>query len=128
MMIGNSHDGVTPVVNENGTEILVVDPASLSEFIERVTADAEPCPVKHPEHGSACICYAHATGEHRDEHGCTWPNLGLCTRDASHGTAEVPWSRERLCWNCADAELDRLAKATELEPVQIGGFGLGVTR
>src|SRR5579859_7850302 len=54
----------------------------------------------------------------------TYTDLGTCTRGCPV-PAEVPWSGERLCWPCADAELDLLAKAAELEPVQIGGFGLG---
>lgn len=51
--------------------------------------------------------------------------FGLCTRDPAHGPAEVPWSGERLCWGCADADLDRLAVQLQNEPVQVGGFGLG---
>lgn len=47
--------------------------------------------------------------------------LGLCTRDPGHGEASVPWSGERLCWDCADTALDLLAKACETElPVTIG--------
>lgn len=38
--------GVTPVVNDNGTEILVVDPAHLGEFIEQVTKAARPVMTK----------------------------------------------------------------------------------
>lgn len=37
--------------------------------------------------------------------------LGLCTRNPSHGPAEVPWSGQRLCWDCADHDLDLLAVA-----------------
>lgn len=95
------------------------------------------CQSVQPDHGSPCICLEHAEGDHRDEHGCTWPNTraaeltdaearyGLCTRDPSHGPAEVPWAGQRLCWDCADADLDRLAEALKDEPVQVGGFGLG---
>lgn len=32
----------------------------------------------------------------------------------------VPWSGERLCWNCADAQLDLLAKAVSDLPVTVG--------
>ena len=41
--------------------------------------------------------------------------LGPCTRDPEHGQAEVPWSGERLCWDCADHELDLMAKALQAE-------------
>jgi hypothetical protein len=37
--------------------------------------------------------------------------LGPCTRDPEHGPAEVPYSGEKLCWDCADRDLDLLAKA-----------------
>jgi len=93
-------------------------------------AEAEvPCPERHPGHGSACICVYHTEGDHRDEHGCTWPNtatlpsLGPCTRNPEHGPAEVPWAGDRLCWDCADHELDLLALALQSEdgwPVQVG--------
>jgi hypothetical protein len=36
--------------------------------------------------------------------------LGTCTRGCP-APAEVPWSRERLCWDCVDRELDLLALA-----------------
>jgi len=72
----STDNGVTSVVNENGTEILVVDPAHLGEFIAEITKRN-------------------------------------CTRDAGHGEAEVPWSGERLCWDCADHELDLMAKAVQ---------------
>jgi hypothetical protein len=91
--------------------------------------DQIPCPERHPQDGASCICYAHAEGDHRDCHGRTWPNeaaltdLGPCTRNPEHGPAEVPWSGDRLCWDCADHELDLLAKALQSEggwPVQVG--------
>jgi hypothetical protein len=45
--------------------------------------------------------------------------LGTCTRDHAHGPAEVPWAGERLCWNCADQDLDLLAKAVLEDPDQL---------
>jgi hypothetical protein len=50
------------------------------------------------------------------------PDYGPCTRGCGQ-PAEVPWSGERLCWNCTDHDLDLLALALQSEdgwPVQVG--------
>lgn len=50
--------------------------------------------------------------------------LKPCT-GCEQGTTElVPWSGERLCWDCTDLQLDLMAKALQDMPVQVGGFGL----
>jgi hypothetical protein len=52
----------------------------------------------------------------RDEYeSARLTDLGPCTRDPEHAPAEVPWSGERLCWDCADHELDLLALALQAE-------------
>jgi hypothetical protein len=49
----------------------------------------------------------------------------LCTQ-CERDVAEVPWSGERLCWDCADIQLDLMARALlEAAPVQVGGTGWG---
>jgi hypothetical protein len=53
-------------------------------------------------------------------------DLGLCTYDPEHGPAEVPWLDDRLCWDCADHQLDLMARAVALIfPVQVGSAGRG---
>lgn len=50
--------------------------------------------------------------------------LVACTGCEKLTAERIPWSGERLCWDCTDLQLDLLAKALEDEPVQVGGFGL----
>jgi hypothetical protein len=89
------------------------------------------CTAEHPNYPGLTCNLVHEPGTSHYALGCTWggpvTTLGACTRNPGHGPAEVPWSGERLCWDCADAELDLMAKALEDEPTQVGGFGLGHT-
>jgi hypothetical protein len=52
---------------------------------------------------------------------------GSCTGCGGEADELIPWSGQRLCWNCTDAQLDLIAKAVledEDTPVQVGGYGL----
>lgn len=55
--------------------------------------------------------------------GCDEP-LKPCTGCEQLSCELVPWSGERLCWDCTDLQLDLMAKALQDMPVQVGGFGL----
>ena len=46
---------------------------------------------------------------------------GTCTWPTCSGTGPlVPWSGERLCWDCTDRQLNMLARQCQLMPVTIG--------
>lgn len=49
--------------------------------------DQTPCPSRHWDHDAPCILVAHAEGDHRDAHGCTWPNRGATQTTSPRQTA-----------------------------------------
>lgn len=79
------------------------------------------------------ICPDPAVHKLHTDGRCLYETCPLCGHDEALKPCTVcgrltcqliPWSGEKLCWDCTDTQLDLMSKALQDMPVQVGGFGL----